>query len=62
MPVRCLLLSGKWRIVEPGGQIAKTENGKARDGGGHESRTMCERQARAINDSLKKDTKTNKVK
>ena len=49
MPVTCKLKEGKWRVVEPGGKIAKNDKGTAVDGGGHETKTQCQRQAKAIN-------------
>jgi len=53
MPVSIQKKGGKYRLVEPGGKLAKTDNGEARDGGGHESRVKARMQARAINQSLK---------
>ena len=51
MPVSVKRLRGKYRIVEPGGKIAKTNKGHARDGGGHASKQKAMRQQRAINRS-----------
>lgn len=52
MPVICKLRRGKWRILEPGGTLAK-KNGTAVDGGGHTSKAACSRQAAAINANMK---------
>lgn len=41
MPVHCRDLGGKYRICESNGAISVTVNGKAVDGGGHESRDKC---------------------
>lgn len=50
MPVKVVKRRGKYRVVESAtGRIAKTENGKARDGGGHASKDKAVRQVRAIN-------------
>lgn len=49
MPVKCVNRNGKYRIVSPNGQIETTQNGVPRDGGGHDSMSECEKQARAIN-------------
>lgn len=43
MPVRCVKRGRKWRLVEPGGRIAKTNRGNAQDGKGHSTKTACER-------------------
>lgn len=52
MPVHVERRGGKYRLVEPSGKIAATENGNPRDGGGHANKDKAERQARAINDSV----------
>lgn len=49
MPVKVVKKQGKFRLVEPNGRVAKTKNGRARDGGGHRSRAKAVRQARAMN-------------
>lgn len=49
MPVKVVKRGGKYRVVEPSGKIAKTDKGKARDGGGHASKAKAEAQARAMN-------------
>lgn len=49
MPYRCAKRGSKWRIVDPGsGSIMVTKNGKAVDGGGHESEEACQAQVRAL--------------
>lgn len=53
MPVHCERDDdGQWRLREPDGSIATTDNGNPRDGGGHDTRTQCEAQAHHINESL----------
>ena len=52
MPVQCRVVGNKHRIVEPSGRVAKTKKGNPVDGGGHSSRSACNRQARAINRSI----------
>lgn len=54
MPVSIREIDGKYRIVEPGGAIATTPQGHARDGGGHKTRAQAAAQQRAINASLEK--------
>jgi hypothetical protein len=54
MPVGVRRINGKYRIVEPGGDIATTPNGKPRDGGGHPTEAQARRQQRAINANIKK--------
>lgn len=54
MPVHVERRGGKYRLIEPGGQVATTSQGTARDGGGHPNRDKAERQARAINSNLEK--------
>jgi len=54
MPVKVAKRRGRWRIVEPDGRIAKTNKGRARDGGGHSSKAGAQAQAAAINRSLRK--------
>lgn len=49
MPVQVRKRNGKYRIVEPDGKIAKTKNGKPRDGGGHDSKKKAEIQKSKIN-------------
>lgn len=54
MPVHTKKIDGQWRIVEGNGRIAKSKNGKPRDGGGHGNNLKkAEAQARAINESIK---------
>lgn len=62
MPVTCKLISGKHRIVGPGGNIEKTADGNPRDGGGHETRAECQRQANAINANLSEGRMSNETK
>lgn len=57
MPVRCVVRRNKFRIVEPDGTIAKNSTGGALDGGGHETRADCNRQARAINANLNNEVR-----
>ena len=52
MPVTCVLLDKKYRIVGPNGEPELNEAGSAVDGGGHDELAACEAQARAINASL----------
>lgn len=54
MPVSVARRNGKYRLLEPDGSIATTPQGNPRDGGGHPTRNMAGRQARAINSSLAK--------
>lgn len=58
MPVHVERRGGKFRLIEPNGDIAATPLGHYRDGGGHVSRDKADRQARAINDSLTKAKRT----
>lgn len=53
MPVRPEKRGNRWRIVEPDGSLATTDNGKPRDGGGHKSKGKALAQARAINQAVK---------
>lgn len=53
MPVSVKRLRGKFRLVEPGGAIAK-RNGKAIDSGGSLSKAKVVKQAQAINLSKRK--------
>ena len=52
MPVHVKKQGDKWRIVESGGNLAKTDSGKARDGGGHGTRKKALAQMRVINASI----------
>lgn len=54
MPVHVERRNGRYRLIEPNGDVAATPQGHARDGGGHASRDKAERQARAINSNLSK--------
>ena len=54
MPVHVEKRGNKYRIVEPGGKIAKTSKGSARDGGGHTSKAKASAQVRAINQNRRK--------
>lgn len=49
MPVTVKKIGRKYRVVEPNGRVAKTKNGKPIDGGGHATKAMASRQARAVN-------------
>ena len=49
MPVKPVKRGDKFRLVEPGGKIAKNSSGTAIDGGGHSSRSQAQRQANAVN-------------
>ena len=49
MPVHVEKRGKRYRVVEPGGKIAKTSKGNPRDGGGHASKAKANAQARAIN-------------
>lgn len=49
MPVHVEKKNGLYRIVEADGKIAKTKNGKSRDGGGHKDKMKAFRQAGYIN-------------
>lgn len=59
MPVKCSKRGNKWRIVGPDGTIEKSSKGSAVDGGGHNSQSECQRQARAINASISNQLSTN---
>jgi len=52
MPVHCRLINNKWRIVDGSDKIEKTKKGNPVDGGGHETKGACNKQARAINMNL----------
>jgi hypothetical protein len=55
MPVIVRKRRGKYRVVEKdNGRIAKTDKGNSRDGGGHIDKAKAQRQARAINSSLRR--------
>ena len=54
MPVRVKKIGSKFRLVEANGTIAKTQNGKPRDGGGHTLNSKANRQASVINANLRK--------
>ena len=55
MPVKKCLGGGKHRVVESStGRIARTDGGKARDGGGHTSKAKAVRQVRAINSTKRR--------
>lgn len=50
MPVKVTQKAGKYRVIEAAtGRIAKSNNGKPVDGGGHMTKARAESQARAIN-------------
>lgn len=49
MPVTVAKRGGKFRVVEPGGGVAKNRAGTAIDGGGYGSKSRAARQARAVN-------------
>ncbi len=54
MPVKPAKRGDKYRLVEPGGRIARAKKkggkkGRAVDGGGHSTRVAAARQARAVN-------------
>lgn len=53
-------LNGKWRIVEAGTDKLATRNGRAVDGGGHQSKDNALAQVGAINSSLEKRKKRHK--
>lgn len=54
MPVHVERRAGRYRIIEPTGGVAQTPKGISRDGGGHETRSRAEAQARAINEGIRK--------
>ena len=55
MPVKVSKRGNKFRVIEvSSGAIAKTPGGKARDGGGHSTRSKAAAQARAINQGIRK--------
>jgi hypothetical protein len=58
MPVHCKLINKKWRIVNSEDHIEKTKKGNPIDGGGHETKDKCNKQARAINMSMDEAIKT----
>jgi len=49
MPIGLVKRNRLWRLVEPGGAIAKTRDGVPRDGGGHFTRRKALAQQRAMN-------------
>lgn len=50
MPYRCVNQDGTWRLVnKDDGEVATSEGGEPRDGGGHPSEEACNEQARTIN-------------
>jgi hypothetical protein len=49
MPVKCRKRDDRYRIVNTSGDVERSEDGNPRDGGGHQTKTECERQAAAIN-------------
>ena len=50
MPVQVKKIGNKYRVVAAGTRaVERTQNGVARDGGGHRSRAKAERQASYIN-------------
>ncbi len=53
MPVSVKKIGKKYRLVEPGGKIAKTSGGNPRDGGGHSSKEKAERQRFYMNSGAK---------
>ena len=57
MPVHVVKRGDKYRIVEKSGKIAINSAGTAIDGGGHNSKEAAQRQATAVNISLKKKKK-----
>jgi hypothetical protein len=57
MPVHVVKRGDKYRIVEKSGRIATNAAGTAIDGGGHNSKEAAQRQATAVNISLKKKKK-----
>ena len=55
MPVKTVKRGKKFRVVEAAtGKIAKNKSGTAIDGGGHLSKGMSNRQARAVNANIEK--------
>ena len=53
MPVKAVKRGKKYRVIEAStGKIAKNKGGTAMDGGGHGSKAMASKQARAVNRSL----------
>jgi len=52
MPVHCAQKNDVWRIVDSSGNIEKTIKGNPVDGGGHDSKEACQKQAAAINRNL----------
>ena len=53
MPVHVEKRHGKYRIIEPGGRLARAKHGEGRpvDGGGHKSKAKAHRQASYINEA-----------
>lgn len=49
MPVKVSKRRGKFRVVEPGGKLARNKAGTTVDGGGHKSKTTAQKQCNAIN-------------
>lgn len=57
MPVHVIKDGPLYRVVETSGRLAKTENAKPRDGGGHGTKAKADAQARAINQGLSRKDK-----
>jgi len=57
MPVKPRFIEGKWRVVDPDGSICKNRSGTPVDGDGHDTREAAYEQCKAINASLKKQSK-----
>lgn len=49
MPTHVERRDGKFRVVDPDGQVTKNDSGTSVDGGGHATRQEAEAQSRAIN-------------
>ncbi len=56
MPTKCKLLSGKYRLIGPDGDIEKNNAGTAIDGGGHATMEACRKQMTVINLKLGTDS------
>lgn len=54
MPNHVKKIDGKWRVVEPNGNVTKNGSGSPVDGGGHSTFAEATRQAQAINISQHK--------
>jgi hypothetical protein len=57
MPVKVVERGGKFRIVDPNGQLTRNDAGTPVDGSGHDNKRTAEKQAAAINAMLHRQGK-----